>query len=254
MLCHAICSLIFTAIMLSRLALGRLAACAPARMRCTNHSQVHLLLRLNALHLRLSCFSKALLHLAFHSQTSSPQLLSLLLTSHSSYYSTTRTRQISYLAQLPEVHQDIQEMCRSFADNVLAPHAAQWDRDHQFPADAVKQLAELGMFAVEVPEAYGGSGLDALAYAVALEEISRGCASTGVIMSVNNVCTCAPCFDRHFYLLLSVCLPLCLAVFLPTYSFPLSFFLSCVCMLCWHQVACSSVSSCLLSSRSTAVQ
>ena len=51
----------------------------------------------------------------------------------------------------------------------------------------VKQLGELGLMAVEVPEKFGGSGLDYLAYAIAVEEISRGCASTGIITSVNNV-------------------------------------------------------------------
>jgi len=51
----------------------------------------------------------------------------------------------------------------------------------------VRQLGELGLLSMEVPEALGGSGLDYLAYALAMEEISRGCASTGVVMSVNNV-------------------------------------------------------------------
>ena len=51
----------------------------------------------------------------------------------------------------------------------------------------IKKLGELGMMAVDVPEEYGGTGLDYLAYAIGLEEISRGCASTGVIVSVNNV-------------------------------------------------------------------
>lgn len=48
-------------------------------------------------------------------------------------------------------------------------------------------MASLGLMSIEVPTEHGGSGLDALAYAIALEEISRGCASAGVIMSVNNV-------------------------------------------------------------------
>jgi alkylation response protein AidB-like acyl-CoA dehydrogenase len=66
----------------------------------------------------------------------------------------------------------------------------------------IKDIAEMGLLAVEVPEQYGGSGLDALAYAITLEEVSRGCASTGVIMSVNNVCAyrsgciCSDCNDR----------------------------------------------------------
>lgn len=51
----------------------------------------------------------------------------------------------------------------------------------------VRQLGELGLLSMEVPEALRGSGLDYLAYALAMEEISRGCASTGVVMSVNNV-------------------------------------------------------------------
>lgn len=55
------------------------------------------------------------------------------------------------------------------------------------PGAQVKEIAEMGLLSVEVPEKYGGSGLDCLAYAIAMEEVSRGCASTGVIMSVNNV-------------------------------------------------------------------
>ena len=51
----------------------------------------------------------------------------------------------------------------------------------------MKKLGELGMLCMDVPEAEGGAGLDYLAYAIAMEEISRGCASTGCIMSVNNV-------------------------------------------------------------------
>lgn len=51
----------------------------------------------------------------------------------------------------------------------------------------IRQIGELGLLSMEVPETQGGSGLDYLAYAIAMEEISRGCASTGVVMSVNNV-------------------------------------------------------------------
>ena len=53
----------------------------------------------------------------------------------------------------------------------------------------MKQLGELGLLSMEVPESLAGSGLDYLAYAIGMEEISRGCASTGVVMSVNNVST-----------------------------------------------------------------
>lgn len=54
--------------------------------------------------------------------------------------------------------------------------------------EQIKKLGDLGMMAVEVPEELGGAGLNSLAYAIGMEEISRGCASTGVIVSVNNVC------------------------------------------------------------------
>ncbi|GMI30745.1 hypothetical protein TeGR_g12734 [Tetraparma gracilis] len=94
----------------------------------------------------------------------------------------------SYLthAQLPEEHQMVREMCRTFADTDLAPNAGAWDKNHTFPAAAVKQLGELGLMGISVPEEHGGAGLDYLAYAIAMEEVSRGCASTGVIMSVQN--------------------------------------------------------------------
>eukprot|EP00529_Nitzschia_sp_RCC80_P002222 CAMPEP_0113447156 /NCGR_PEP_ID=MMETSP0014_2-20120614/4090_1 /TAXON_ID=2857 /ORGANISM="Nitzschia sp." /LENGTH=379 /DNA_ID=CAMNT_0000338297 /DNA_START=206 /DNA_END=1345 /DNA_ORIENTATION=- /assembly_acc=CAM_ASM_000159 len=80
----------------------------------------------------------------------------------------------------------VYEMCRKFADEELAPNAREWDMEHKFPTDAITQLAELGMMAINTPEENGGSGLDALSYAIAMEEISRGCASVGVIMSAHN--------------------------------------------------------------------
>jgi len=86
----------------------------------------------------------------------------------------------------------IRESCRNFADTELAPKAGQWDRDHTFPADAVKKLGELGMMGVAISSEYGGSDMDYLSYAIAIEEVSRGCASTGVIMSVNNSLYCGP--------------------------------------------------------------
>ena len=80
----------------------------------------------------------------------------------------------------------VHEMCRKFADEELAPNAGGWDQKHEFPQNAVEQLAELGMMGINAPEEYGGSGLDAMSYAIAMEEISRGCASVGVIMSAHN--------------------------------------------------------------------
>lgn len=60
------------------------------------------------------------------------------------------------------------------------------DRTCEFPAEQVKKMGELGLMGIDVPEEFGGAGLDTLAYAVTLEEISRGCASAGVIMSAHN--------------------------------------------------------------------
>jgi butyryl-CoA dehydrogenase len=80
----------------------------------------------------------------------------------------------------------IYEMCRKFADEELAPNAGEWDKKHVFPTDAVKHLAELGLMGINVSEDFGGTGLDAMSYAIAMEEISRGCASVGVIMSAHN--------------------------------------------------------------------
>lgn len=99
---------------------------------------------------------------------------------------TTTVRSITSHSQLPEEHMMIYEMCRRFADEVLTPNARTWDKNHEFPADAVSQLAELGLMGINTSEEYGGSGLDALSYAIAMEEISRGCASVGVIMSAHN--------------------------------------------------------------------
>uniref|UniRef100_A0A8C5WWL0 Short-chain specific acyl-CoA dehydrogenase, mitochondrial n=1 Tax=Laticauda laticaudata TaxID=8630 RepID=A0A8C5WWL0_LATLA len=89
-------------------------------------------------------------------------------------------------AGLPETHRMLRETCRDFAAKELAPLAASLDREHRFPAEQIKKMGALGLLAMAVPEKYRGAGLDCLAYTVAMEEISRGCASTGVIMSVNN--------------------------------------------------------------------
>lgn len=91
---------------------------------------------------------------------------------------------------LTEEQQMVREMCRKFADNELAPKAAQHDKTHEFPWEHVKKLAEMGMMGVVYPEEYNGAGMDYICYAIAVEELSRGCASTGVIVSAHNsLCT-----------------------------------------------------------------
>jgi butyryl-CoA dehydrogenase len=96
--------------------------------------------------------------------------------------------------ELTETQAEIQKLCRNFAAKELTPNARRWDEEHHFPAEAVRQLAEMGLLAVAIPQEWGGAGLDSLSYAVAMEEICRGCASTGVIMSVNNSLYCDPVF------------------------------------------------------------
>src|SRR5207248_1418004 len=78
------------------------------------------------------------------------------------------------------------------ADRELKPNARRWDREHRYPSDAVKKAFELGLGGVAVPEEWGGAGMDNVAYALAIEEISRGCASVGVTLSVNNSLYCDP--------------------------------------------------------------
>ncbi len=94
--------------------------------------------------------------------------------------------------QLTEEQQMMKEMAHKFADNRVKPGAAERDRTHEFPVDILKECAELGFMGVAVPEEWGGAGMDYLSYAIMMEEISRACASTGVILSVNNSLVCDP--------------------------------------------------------------
>jgi hypothetical protein len=92
---------------------------------------------------------------------------------------------------MKEEHILLRDALREFAANRLAPFAAQWDRDHIFPKDALKELAQLGAFGIAVPEQYGGAGMDYTAVAVALEEIAAGDGGVSTVISVNNCPVCA---------------------------------------------------------------
>lgn len=94
--------------------------------------------------------------------------------------------------KLNDTQEMLRKTCREFAEGELAPNAAKWDQKHEYPAEAVKKMAELGLMGIFMPESWGGSDLDVLSYAVAMEEISRGCATCGVVMSVNNSLFCDP--------------------------------------------------------------
>jgi alkylation response protein AidB-like acyl-CoA dehydrogenase len=87
---------------------------------------------------------------------------------------------------ITDEHRMIQDAAREFAQKEIAPIAAHFDETGEFPLTTVRQMGALGFMGIEVPEAYGGAGMDTLAYVLALEEICKVCASHGVIMSVNN--------------------------------------------------------------------
>lgn len=91
---------------------------------------------------------------------------------------------------LSEEHKMLRDAARDFAQKEIAPVAAEFDESGEFPHATVKKMGEMGFMGIEVPEQYGGAGMDALAYVLALEEICKVDASHGVIMSVNNSLYC----------------------------------------------------------------
>ncbi len=91
---------------------------------------------------------------------------------------------------ITEEHEMIREAARDFAQNAIKPIAAKFDESGEFPLETVMQMGELGFMGIEIPEAYGGVGMDTLAYVLALEEICKVDASHGTIMSVNNSLVC----------------------------------------------------------------
>ncbi|MHC4598790.1 MAG: acyl-CoA dehydrogenase [Planctomycetota bacterium] len=93
---------------------------------------------------------------------------------------------------LSEDQEMLRQTVRDFAQEVVKPKAAEIDETGVFPLDTIQKAAELGLMGVAVPDEYGGAGMDYLCYAIAIEEISRVCATTGVILSVNNSLVCDP--------------------------------------------------------------
>jgi alkylation response protein AidB-like acyl-CoA dehydrogenase len=87
---------------------------------------------------------------------------------------------------LTEDQQAVRDMVRDFAESEIRPIAAKIDETHEFPAETTRKMGELGLLGMFVPESYGGAGMDYLSYVIAVEELSRVCASHGVICSVNN--------------------------------------------------------------------
>ncbi len=94
--------------------------------------------------------------------------------------------------ELTEEQQMLQQSVRSFARDRVAPIAADIDRTKRYPKEVIDEMGELGLMGIAIDPKWGGSGLDYVNYVVAMEEISWGCATVGVTMSVNNSLFCEP--------------------------------------------------------------
>ncbi len=91
---------------------------------------------------------------------------------------------------LTEEHKMIRETVREFAEREIVPVAAHYDETGEFPMPIIKKMGELGLMGIEVPEEYGGAGMDCLAYVLAMEEVAKADVATSTIMSVNNSLFC----------------------------------------------------------------
>jgi alkylation response protein AidB-like acyl-CoA dehydrogenase len=94
--------------------------------------------------------------------------------------------------ELTPDQREIQALAREFARAEIEPHAAEWDREHRFPAELYPKLAELGLMGVCVPEEYGGAGADFVSYVLVLEELSRADAGVGVTVAVHTSAVTLP--------------------------------------------------------------
>ncbi|PCJ18423.1 MAG: acyl-CoA dehydrogenase [Candidatus Cloacimonadota bacterium] len=88
---------------------------------------------------------------------------------------------------LSEDQQMVQDMARDFAKSRIEPIAMEFDKSHQFPQKLIKEMGELGLMGVNIPEEYGGAGFDTVSYSLAVMEIAKGCSSFAVTMSVNHL-------------------------------------------------------------------
>ena len=97
--------------------------------------------------------------------------------------------------QLSKEQEKVRELVRKFALAEVEPIAADIDKEHRFPKENVEKMAKLGMMGIPFPAEYGGAGSDHISYAIAVEELSRVCASTGVIVSAHTSLCCWPIFN-----------------------------------------------------------
>jgi butyryl-CoA dehydrogenase len=98
---------------------------------------------------------------------------------------TTKDMERDDIYELTSDQRDWRETLREFADKEIAPHAARYDDAGEFPWDSVKKMRELGLFGLIFPEKYGGQGAGTLEYVLAVEEVSRACASTGITLAAH---------------------------------------------------------------------
>ena len=98
--------------------------------------------------------------------------------------------------KLDKEHLLLQQMYRAFAENEVEPVAADVDATEEVPMENVKKMARYGFFGIPFPKEYGGQGADYLAYAMAVEELSKKCATTGVIVSAHTSLCCAPIYEN----------------------------------------------------------
>ena len=90
----------------------------------------------------------------------------------------------------------LRKLFREFAENEVKPLAQEVDEEERFPMETVKKMAKLGMMGIYLPKEYGGSGADVLSYVMAVEELSKVCGTTGVVLSAHTSLCCAPIFEN----------------------------------------------------------
>ena len=90
----------------------------------------------------------------------------------------------------------LQKLFRDFAQNEVKPLAQEIDEEERFPAETVQKMAKLGMMGIYLPKEYGGAGADVLSYVMAVEELSKVCGTTGVVVSAHTSLCCAPIFEN----------------------------------------------------------
>ncbi|KJS87247.1 MAG: acyl-CoA dehydrogenase [Peptococcaceae bacterium BICA1-8] len=96
--------------------------------------------------------------------------------------------------KLTEEQELIKQMVREFAETEVKPIAAEIDKNHRFPVETMEKLKDLSLMGVIIPEEYGGTGADSISYMIVIEELSRACASTGIIVATHISLCCYPIF------------------------------------------------------------